>query len=313
MLAGVARFLSAHRLESPLDRQSGLRARIDEHLLDLLAPPLQPSTPQAKPQDIQGAVGTAGRGAGIAPPRRGSGESLVTGADDRQPRYALYFAPPQQSRWWDLGSRWLGRDAESGATRPRPALDGWSPERLDALTRGPAVYGFHATLKAPFRLADGMTEDTLLRAVAEGARHWPAFTLPPLVPADLDGFIALVLPAPCPPMQALAADCVRRFDPFRAPLSVAERERRRAAGLTPRQETNLARWGYPYVLDDWQFHMTLTSRVGDAAERARLIADLTALFSPLQSEPLAVDHLCVFRQAGRGDPFCLIARVALTG
>jgi putative phosphonate metabolism protein len=233
--------------------------------------------------------------------------------EDGQPRYALYFAPPPLSAWWDLGCRWLGRDPESGAARPRPALNGWSQQRLDAITREPAGYGFHATLKAPFRLAGGITEDALLQAVHEVARHRPAFALPPLRPAALASFVALVLPAPSPPMQALAADCVRGFDEFRAPLTTAERDHRRAGGLTARQEAYLARWGYPYVLDDWQFHMTLTSQVNDAVERGRLIADLADLFAPLQTEPVPVQDVCVFRQAGRREPFRLIARAALQG
>lgn len=192
-------------------------------------------------------------------------------------------------------------------------MDGWSPQRLDAMTREPAGYGFHATLKAPFRLGGGITEDALLRAIHEFARHRPAFALPPLRPAALASFVALVLPAPSLPMQALAADCVRGFDKFRAPLTAAERDRRRSAGLTARQEAHLLRWGYPYVLDDWQFHMTLTSRVNDAAERERLIAALADLFAPLQTEPVPVQDVSVFRQAGRREPFRLIARVALEG
>ena len=95
--------------------------------------------------------------------------------------------------------------------------------------------------------------------------NWPAgsrrSTLPPLAVADLHGFLALRETVPCPPLQALADACVEDLDRFRAPPSEAELARRRRASLTTQQDAMLVRFGYPYVLETWFFHMTLTRRL----------------------------------------------------
>ena len=49
--------------------------------------------------------------------------------------------------------------------------------------------------------------------------------------------------------------------PFARPPGAAELERRRKAGLSAAQEKMLLRWGYPYVLDEFRFHLTLTGRL----------------------------------------------------
>lgn len=57
---------------------------------------------------------------------------------------------------------------------------------------------------------------------------------------------------------------LRALDRFRAPVSGAERARRRNAGLSPPQEALLAQEGYPKVMEEFRFHMTLTAQLPQA-------------------------------------------------
>ncbi len=222
-------------------------------------------------------------------------------------RYAVYFAPPPGSALAEFGAVWLGRDCADGTARAQPAVDGLSPTRLAEITTSPRHYGFHGTLKPPFALADGCCEADLLAAVAAFAAARAGFDAPPLRVAALSGFTALVLSAPCPAMRDLAADCVRDLDRFRAPAGAAELARRRAAGLSPRQDALLRAWGYPYVMDEFRFHMTLTERL-PAADRAVVMAALAPLAAPVTEAPLQVDGIAVFHQPDRESPFNLLRR-----
>ncbi|MBB4286990.1 DUF1045 domain-containing protein [Roseospira goensis] len=224
-------------------------------------------------------------------------------------RFALYFAPPEGSALDRLGSAWLGRDARSGAALDRPMVPGLDPARAETLTDSPRFYGFHGTLKAPFALRAGTTADDLMAAVETFAATRTGFDLPALMVAPLGGFVALVPSAPAPALDELAAACVETFDAFRAPPSADELARRRAAGLTAGEQALLERWGYPYVMDAFRFHMTLTGRIADDGERAAVIEALRALFGPAIAAPVPVDGLAVFHQPERAAPFRLIRRV----
>lgn len=224
------------------------------------------------------------------------------------PRYAIYYAPPPQGALWQLASRWLGRDAATGQRIEQPLIAGFPPARLAEITADAARYGFHATLKAPFSLASGRSPRELASRAAAFAKRRTAFLAPRLVPGSLGGFIALVPDQPSAALQSLADAAVVEFDDFRQPPSIAELEQRRAAGLTPRQDQLLRRWGYPYVFDAWQFHMTLTTRL-EASERDRLLTALDQYLGPaLTDGPWAVDAICLFRQESRIAPFRLCAR-----
>jgi putative phosphonate metabolism protein len=225
-------------------------------------------------------------------------------------RYAIYFAPRPGSPLARFGAEWLGYDVASGTTLPQPVLAEIDTERLQSITAEPRRYGFHATLKPPFALAEGSTAERLDEAVAALARAEAEFDAPPLRLSCISGFWALTLSAPCPSLQALANRCVSALDRFRAPLSPAELARRRRARLTSRQDELLARWGYPYVMDEFRFHMTLTARL-DAAEGAVVARTLEPLVAPLCREPLAIDALSLFHQPSRDAPFRLIVRYPL--
>ncbi len=222
-------------------------------------------------------------------------------------RYAIYFAPARDTPWWRFGAHWLGRDEGSGAALERAGQPLLAAGEFDRITAQPRRYGFHATLKAPFSLAAGIAEQTLLRRVGELARRTRAQPLSKLVPVLMEGFVALVPANPHPGLSALAQACVTDLDDLRAPLTAAEFARRRPEQLDARGRELLERFGYPLVAERFRFHMTLTGPVGTAlagqvvAQIARRIAQLNA------DVPPAVDRLCVFVEQSPGGDFRRIA------
>ena len=217
-------------------------------------------------------------------------------------RYALYFAPSQDDPLTDLASRWLGRDAFTGETFTASEIGDLSAEERLATTEEPRRYGFHATLKAPFELASSVTEKDLLEVAAQFAAKTPAFVLPELVLGQLGRFFALVPGDIYPALQSFAADVVRSFEPFRAALSEADIARRKPEQLDEAHRANLLRWGYPYVMDQFRFHMTLTGQV--APERQEATASvLRDIFADHIGRPLSISGLAVFVEETRGAPF----------
>lgn len=227
-------------------------------------------------------------------------------------RFAIYFAPRPESALGRFGSAWLGRDAASGKPVPHLTAEGFSAARLAALTAEPARYGWHATLKPPFRLASGQTLDGLLARLAAFAATRRTFEIPGLQLGSLGGFLALLPSAVPPPLTSLAQDCVRAFDLFRAPASPDELARRRGGRLIARQEALLARWGYPYVLGEFRFHLTLTARL-EAAERRRLAAALAPLVAPICRAPVPIDAVSLFAQEAPDAAFRELRRFPFAG
>ncbi len=193
------------------------------------------------------------------------------------PRYAIYYAPAAGTALDQFGARVLGYDAWTGQDI---AFDGIveAVSSWRELTEDARKYGFHATLKAPFRLADNSDEDGLRAACAAfAAIARPLPLIRPVVDA-ISGFIAVIPGDPSPELQRFAADCVRAFEPFRASMTPEDRVRRKPEHMTPRQVEYLDRWGYPYVMDEFRFHMTLTCRL-DAVRRAPILAMLRERFA----------------------------------
>ncbi|MDZ7710372.1 MAG: DUF1045 domain-containing protein [Roseovarius sp.] len=224
-------------------------------------------------------------------------------------RYAIYVTPPP-GPLAAFGAAWLGWDAAQGATVPHPDIPGL-PAPIADLTEAPRKYGLHATMKPPFALAPGQTEATLRDAFARFCAHTAPVTLDGLAVAPLGRFLALLPEGDQTAISALAADCVRAFEPFRAPLTEAERARRRAGGLTPDQEARLARWGYPHVMAGFRFHITLTGK-RPKAELPALQTTLAAHLAPILPRPLPVDALSLMAEDAEGR-FHLLHRHALTG
>lgn len=219
------------------------------------------------------------------------------------PRYAVYFAPEVGSPWWRFGAGWLGWDEQQGEPLPQPRMPEFSAEDFHALTSEPRRYGFHATLKAPFRLRDGVTEDQLRSRFAALARRLRALALGPLAPRLLDDFVALAPVGPQTGVDALAAVCVLDLDDLRAPGTPQDIARRRPERLDLQQRELLRRYGYPYVLAQFRFHMTLSGTV-DPVTADLLVHRAAEAVAALQATaPLQLDRLCLFREDHAGAPF----------
>jgi hypothetical protein len=181
-------------------------------------------------------------------------------------RYGLYVVP--EGGLYRAGADWLGWDSVAGQVAQRQASPGL-PDTPEALTATPRKYGFHGTIKPPFRLATGTDAKGLAaEATAFCATRSPV-TIPALEVRRLGGFVAIVPAEPSAALADLAAATVEVLDPFRAPPSEAELARRRKSPLTDRQEALLARWGYPYVMEEFRFHMTLTGSLPARSRRGR--------------------------------------------
>ncbi|ACU88943.1 DUF1045 domain-containing protein [Desulfomicrobium baculatum] len=226
-------------------------------------------------------------------------------------RYAIYFAPSEGSELESVCSAILGRCARTGAALKQPSIPGIEPARLAELTASPRHYGLHATLKPPFFLAESHDETELLENTAMIASRMRSFDLPGLELARIGSFLALTPTAPCPELEDLARICVTVPDPFRRPPHPEELARRRAKGLTPNQERLLGLWGYPYVLEEMRFHLTLTGSIHDPGERERLHTALIPLLAPVLHRPVPVREICVFRQACLQEPFTVLRRFPL--
>ncbi|PWK71572.1 DUF1045 domain-containing protein [Aminobacter sp. AP02] len=225
-------------------------------------------------------------------------------------RYAIYFTPDHDDHLCRIATGWLGRDAFGGAVTRARAFGDLSAAEVAFHTASARRYGFHATLKAPFRLADGTSETLLIDAVAAFANDAAPFEIPRLKLAQIDGFFALVPAAPLPTLDRFAGDVVKAFEPFRAPLSDAEIARRNPEALSPQEHANLSRWGYPYVFDTFRFHMTLTGRVA-AEEAPRVRAAIEECLGNVLDKPVPVDGLALFVEPTTGAPFEVRAYRAL--
>ncbi|MCO6384333.1 DUF1045 domain-containing protein [Oceanicola sp. 502str15] len=222
-------------------------------------------------------------------------------------RYAIYYAPPE-GPLADFGAAWLGWDAAGGQEVAQPEVPGLD---MAAIAEAPRKYGFHGTIKPPFRLSAGHDRAGLEAALEDLARGLEPVEMAGLRLARIGRFMALVPVGDSAALEHLAARVVEGLDGFRAVPEAAELARRRAAGLTERQDALLLRWGYPYVMEEFRFHLTLTGRL-EGAEADRVEAALAERLEGLLPAPFRIGSLCLFGEGNDGR-FRLLRREPLGG
>lgn len=225
-------------------------------------------------------------------------------------RYAIYLAPAPDSAWWKAGSSWLGRSATDDQALSQPLVPGVSMSMQQRLTAAPRRYGWHATLKAPFALAHDADLVMLQGRLGALCRERKPFPITLRV-ALLDDFLALVPDGDTREIDALARTCVSHLHALAAPLSPDELARRRAGGLTPEEDKLLQRWGYPYVMDHFRLHFSLTGSLRDVdpdtIESLRQAAEHCFAALP----PLRVDAVSLFVEPTKGADFLFTERMEL--
>ncbi|MDO9414913.1 DUF1045 domain-containing protein [Pararhizobium sp.] len=217
-------------------------------------------------------------------------------------RYAICFTPPVHDPLSIAAAAWLGRNVYSGDPVEPPVACNLAKQDLAYHTAMPRRYGFHAGLKVAFGINPETNETALLKALMRFSGTVAPFQIPALEIARLGDFYGLVPSAPSEAMNFLAASVVHEFDRFRSPLSDAEIERRDPDGLTAPQFANLHRWGHPYVMDEFRFHMTLTGPVGPK-DAPRIEKALRETFDAALDKPVSVSNLALFVEEERGSPF----------
>lgn len=221
-------------------------------------------------------------------------------------RYAIYYAPPADAAWSRWATQWLGWDMEAGAEVAHPEVGDLD---VTTITATPRKYGLHATMKPPMRLAEGTDEGALRAACAALAATRTPVLLDGLQIERLGRFLALRPLGDVTALNTLAAACVTELDGFRAPAPAAEIEKRRAAGLSAEQDAYLTQWGYPYVLDQFRFHITLTGKL-PKGELPRVEDFLATALVPLLPQPFVITDLALMGEAEDGR-FHLIQRYVL--
>ncbi|MBV0891982.1 DUF1045 domain-containing protein [Paracoccus sp. Z118] len=216
-------------------------------------------------------------------------------ARPHEPRYAIYAMP--EGDFAAAGARWLGWDVVSGRLLEQPGYPDL-PRPLPELTTRPQRYGFHATIKAPMRLAKGASHGDLLAALKDSCAR--------LAPVEIDltlsepGQFLHFRPARnTAALSDLAAAIVRDLDHLRRPLTEQEITRRNPGALTPRQQEMLARFGYPYVLDEFRLHLTLSDPL-PAEDHAAVRGAAERHFAGKVPSPWRIDRMWLLEEDAAG-------------
>ena len=223
-------------------------------------------------------------------------------------RYAIYWLPGPSTPLAAFARNWLGGDPETGKAWGVRTLYGLDAGLVELATASPRRYGCHATIKAPFRLCEGLSEADLTAALARFCARRRVRT-GRLRLHRLWRYLALTLADGAAEADWLADECVTHFDSFRAPLSEADRARR-PRDLPPLAQQHLEQFGYPDIFSRFLFHITLAGPL-DPSDLAMVEAALAPAVEPFIREPFSIEDLCLCGDPGPGGLFKVLSRHSL--
>ena len=230
-------------------------------------------------------------------------------------RYAIYVTLPQDSTLYHKASQWFSYDAYQGDS---PTIEYDLQEELRPLlpysdyNSKASQYGFHGTLKAPFRLKNGIKYKSLQKMMKHFCRLTSVFHCVGLEVKQIDNFLALVPKQDCKKIIQLSKDSVQTFDVFRAALTSDEIDKRQPNKLSDNQRLMLKQWGYPYVLDEFRFHMTLTDRLTQPQiDTCKPL--LEEYFKECLRQPLRIGQLSLCYQSSEYSSFVILDSFPLHG
>jgi len=224
-------------------------------------------------------------------------------------RFAIYYLPSESNLLSNFASSWFGWNPHLGMEVSYPVWKNLN-FNIAELTSEPGKYGLHGTLKPPFPLAKQENFEELRVAILKLSRSIKKFKIPSITLRVIDGFIAIVPTIRNERIDYLAEKCVKELDDFRGPESLENIKKRRSVGLSERQENHLRRWGYPYVLDDFNFHLTMTEKLRpEVSERVFLV--LASKLESVLMAPLLVDKIFLCGESVENGKFKVIEKFSL--
>lgn len=224
-------------------------------------------------------------------------------------RYAVSYAP-RPGAFADRAAAWLGWDANLGRNAVQTHIPGLPVPPVE-LTRGPRQQGFHGALRASFCPNDRVRMVEIDARLSTLAAASSKIVCDGLELKNFDGILALMPVGPTTVIDDLAADVVKATNDLRGDLSAADIASHRTDLLTPRQYGLLLRWGHPFVMEEFRFHMMLTDRLAPEIA-AKVMRILSAYLEPTLPKPFVIEDICLFGE-GEDQRFHLIHRYALTG
>lgn len=227
-------------------------------------------------------------------------------------RYAIYYAPATNDSLWQKASQWLGRDCHLNCELAQPSIEGVTPVDQYEFTASPRRYGFHATIKAPFHMAENTNIDSLRRDLKAFADAQKPVEIGSLKVHQIGRFVAIVPAHQCEDVTELAQKVVHHFDHYRAPLSQEKRQERIASGLNDRQIELLDQWGYPYVSEQFKMHLTLTGQVDELAGKLFFEAAQQWFAAELE-RTYTFNNLALYHEPEKGAPFVRLEDYPLRG
>ncbi len=212
-------------------------------------------------------------------------------------RYAIYWTPAAETALARFGELWFGGCETFGL----------APELAARATKNPAHYGLHATLKAPFRLRDNVRIPALQEALDDFCAIRRAQLGGALALGQYQRYLTLVLSGKTADIDWLAAECVTHFDRFRAPLEESDRRRREIDKMSAREAVFLEEFGYPYVLSDFRFHISLAGPL-EGFELDDVTKTLHPHLGAFMTEPFQIEDLTLLGEPDGGGSFEQISR-----
>ena len=216
---------------------------------------------------------------------------------ERFRRYAIYWTPPPETVLAEFGALWFGGFDTFGLTS----------ELAARATKAPAVYGLHATFKAPFGLRDDVAPEALRVTLDDFCANRRAPAPGKLTLGHHQRYLTLMLNPDRADIEWLAAECVTHFDHFRTPADEDDRLRRSLESLSPQEEVFLQEFGYPYVLSAFRFHISLAGPL-ESAELDKIASALEPHLAAIMNEPFGIKDLSLLGEPRSGGVFEIIHR-----
>ncbi len=225
-------------------------------------------------------------------------------------RYAIYYAPIENPELDLFGKCWLGWDPYKGEETTKSDLSKLpSFKKFSGLVLTPKQYGFHGTIKAPFRLKNKYTYSDLENKVREISKQIQSFHLDKLVIKKLGNFIALT-PSKNLKVNDVSNKFVEGLDFLRDDLSEDEIKKRHPHKLSFNQKKMLFKWGYPYVFNEFKFHLTLTGKLR-IEEIDNVYKYLQTILKSVNLRKIHFKSICIFGQK-TDEKFYFIKKINFT-